>query len=79
MDIEEKIDKILKEGIPIEGTTLYVRVKLKDIKFSYEKEVFNVMVNLNEFVDSLSIKLGKSSLINLIVLCYKKLEELEGK
>ena len=72
-------EKIRKEGIPIEGTTVYARVKLKDISFSYKKKEFIVVINLNEFVDSLSSKLDGISLLNLIILCYKKLKELEGK
>lgn len=76
-ELETKIDIILKKGILVEGTTVYVNVKLEDYKLSNDKGILSIDINLNEFVDSLSKKLGKVRLTNLIILCYKKLEELE--
>ena len=76
-ELEELIGKKMKDGIiSMEGVTVYVRVKLKDYKLSNDKRELSIDVNLNEFVDSLSKKLGITRITNLMVLCNKKLKEL---
>ena len=77
-DFDDLEKKIVKYGIPIEGTTVYASVKLKDYKLSNNKGELTIDINLNEFVDSLSSKFGEVSLINLILICDKKLKELKG-
>ena len=78
-ELEELINKKMKDGlmlIPIEGVTIYAKVKLKDYKITNDKGDLSIDINLNEFVDSLSTTLGITRLTNLMMLCYKKLKEL---
>lgn len=76
-EVAKRLYKALKEDPElINRMVISLRVKLKDIEFKYKNGEFNIMMNMNELVDSLS-RLGKSGLNNLIRLCEKKLKQIE--
>jgi len=75
-EVAKKLYKALKKDPNlINEMVLSLRVKLKDIEFKYQNGEFNIMMNMNELVDSIT-RLGKSGLNNLIRLCERNLKEL---
>lgn len=78
VDLEERWKKIMESDHLPDDIIIHSRVDLKDIDFSYSNGKFSIMINLNEFIDTLSEK-DETGLYNLMILCFKRIKKLRCK